>query len=197
REVSDLMFCEGRVRLGGEPKAEGARVREPLKSVLLPLREGVGFEDEEEAKIYLAEAISHLLQEKGYHPREQSGVDLYFEKGPQGFFINLAVRCDEKAMERAKELLELRRKHGSAHEYGLVVPAFQQSLGVSLRDQENWVYEHQDYLAAHRIGVYAVDTQNPNQLYAFTIFPKPVVLLKYFMATQAQWSLVRQRLAQH
>lgn len=193
REVSDLFFCEGRVKLSGQRKAEAPRIREPLKSVLLPLREDVAFEDEEDAKTYLRDAISHLLRDKGYRPGEESGVDLYFEKGPQGFFINLASRCDERGLEKAKELLELRRRHGSTHEYGLVVPAFQESLGILLRDQESWIFENQEYLSAHRIGVYAVDNQDPNRLYAFTIFPKPIELLKYFMATTPQWSLVRAR----
>lgn len=193
RELSDLFFCEGRVKVSGKSKLQAPKIREPLKSGFLPPRERATFEDEEDAKTYLGEAISHLLQDKGYGPGEESGADLYFEKGSQGFFINLAVRCDERALEKAEELLELRRRHGSTHEYGLVIPAFQESLGIPLHVQENWIFKNQEYLSAHRIGVYAVDNQDPNRLYAFTIYPRPTAFIRYFMATTPQWSLVRAR----
>ena len=192
-EVSDLFLCEGEVEAKRERKIEEVKIQAPLKSDLLPLRQKGSFEDEEDAKAYLGEAISHLLQDKGYCLGEQSGADLCFQKEGKGFFINLAVRCDEKGLERAKELIELRRKRGSAHEYGLVIPAFQESLGIPLSAQERWVWRNQEYLSAHRIGVYAVDNVNPNRLYAFTIYPKERELKRFFIATASQWSFVRDR----
>jgi len=192
-EVSDLFLCEGRVDAKREGKVEEVEIQAVLKAELLPLRQKGSFEDEDEAEAYLREAISHLLQDKGYRPGEQSGADLYFQKEGQGFFVNLIVRCDKRGLERAKELIELRRKHGSAHEYGLIIPAFQESLGVSLLAQERWIWRNQEHLAAHRIGVYAVDNWNPNLLYAFTIYPKERELKRFFIAAASKWSLVRDR----
>lgn len=193
REISELFFCEGHVEAERERRVEAAEVQGPLKSVFLPPREKATFEDEEDAKTYLREAISHLLQDKGYRQVKQSGADLYFEKGAQGFFINLSPRCDEKGLEKARALIEMRRKHGSQHEYGLVVPAFQESLGIPLYEQEKWVLRNQDYMSAHRIGVYAVDNEDPNRIYAFTIYPPTRDLVRYFIATTPQWPFVRAR----
>jgi hypothetical protein len=194
-EVSDLFLCEGRVEGKRKREIEELQIKTPPKSKLLPLRSKEGFEseDEDEAEDYLRGAISHLLQDKGYHLGEGGGVDLYFQRGEVGFFVNLAVRSDEKALERAKELVELRQKHGVDHEYGLIIPAFQESLGISLLAQERWIWRNQEYLSAHRIGVYAVDNVDPNRLYAFTIYPRERELRRFFIATAPQWSLVRER----
>jgi hypothetical protein len=90
-------------------------------------------------------------------------------------------------------LVELRRRHGVDHEYGLVIPAFQETLGVSLLSEERWMLRNQESLAANRIGVYAVDNWNPNLIYAFGIHPSSRELKKYFMTTGPKWSLVRSR----
>ena len=168
-------------------------VIEPLKSQMLPLREKIAFENEIEAVFFLREAISHFLQDKGYRPIEREMVDLYYEKEGKGFFVNLAARCDERAVERAKELVELRRRYGSSHDYGLVVPAFQESLGLPLNLQDRWVSRNGEYLSAHRIGVYAVNNQDPNRIYPLTIFPRTRELISYFMITTQQWLLIRNR----
>ena len=194
-EVSDLFLCEGQVEGKRKREIEELEIKTPLKSKLLPLRSKEGFESEDEAEVedYLRGAISHLLQDKGYHLGEGGGVDLYFQRGEVGFFVSLAVRCDEKAIERAKGLVELRQKHGVDHEYGLIILAFQESLGISLLAQERWMWRNQEYLSAHRIGVYAVDNVDPNRLYAFTIYPRERELRRFFIATAPQWSLVRER----
>lgn len=192
-EISDLFFCEGRMQKERKPAPPPA---EPLKIDLLPSRSHGTFTDEEEAREYLKMAIAHLLKEKGYSPGEIPDSDLYFEQEGKGFFVNLEVRCDEKAEERAKKLVELRRKKGSSHDYAIVIPAFQESLGVPLRLQERWIARNQDYLSVQRIGVFAVDNIDPNRLYSFTIYPKAKGLMQYFVRMSSQWSLVRSRYVQ-
>jgi len=192
KEASDIIFCQGKMMIKREKKAAPVTL-EPLKSQMLPRREKSGFETEAEAETYLREAISHLLQDKGYHPIERGEVELYLEKEGRGFFINLAARCDEKAMEKAKDLVKLRRKHGSSHDYGLIFPAFQESLGLPLHLQERWVFGNEEYLSAHRVGIYAVDNLDPNRIYPWTIYPGVKELMRYFMITTQQWSLIRSR----
>jgi len=193
KEISDIFLCEGEVRAPRRRARQLLGPIEPLKKTLLPLRERITFESEEDALSYLKEAISHLLEDKGYRRGVERGADLYFEKGNQGFFVNVAARCDERGFQKATELLEARKRHGSAHDYGLVVPAFQESLGIPLHVQEGWVFRHQEYLSAHRVGVYAVHNQDPNRLYAFTIYPQARELMKYFSVTTTQWTFVRSR----
>lgn len=191
-EVSDLFQCDARL----EPKRGKAKPAEPsapLKNILLPLRQNVAFTDEAEARSYLDEAISHLLQDKDYQPLNQSEVDLCFQRDERRFFINLAVRCDETGYAKAEDLIRLRHTHGGGHDYGLVVPAFQDSLGVSIIKEERWVWRHEEHLGIHRIGVYAVDNWNPNQIYAFTVYPEGKELRRYFMTTTTHWPLVRDR----
>ena len=192
-EASDLFFCEGKLEERHKRKSETAEIKQPPKSELLPHRSTEEFENDDEVNTYLREAISHLLVDKGYHPAEQDGADLYFENEGHAFFLNLAVRCDDTALERAKELAELKQRHGVGHEYALVVPAFQESLGVSLLNHDRWMLRNEEYLAANRIGIYAVDNWNPNLIYAFTIYPKARELKRYFMITGSQWQMVRQR----
>ena len=139
KSVSELIHCEGPVR---KEKKEVTINIEPLKSSLLPTRSVPTFNDEPEALDYLSVAITHLLVDKGYTSAERDECDLYFERAAKnvvGFFINLAVRCDDKASERAKELIELRRQYGVYNDYALIVPAFQESLGLPLRLQERWI----------------------------------------------------------
>jgi len=193
KEVSDIFLCEGTVRASRRRARQLLGPSEPLKKVLLPQRVRATFESEEDALSYLKEAIGHLLEDKGYRPGGERGADLYFERGQQGFFVNVAARCDEAGLQKAMGLLEARKRHGSGHDYGLVVPAFQESLGIPLHVQEGWVFRHQEYLSAHRIGVYAVHNQDPNRLYAFTIYPQARELMKYFFVTTTQWPFVRAR----
>lgn len=188
--VSDLFHCEGELAADKKRQFEAPA---PALSDLLPLRTGEGFENDEEAKAYLGEAFGHLLQDKGYHPAVRADVDLYFEWQGKGFFVNVAPRCDDLAFQRAQELVGLRQKLGVDHEYGLLIPAFQETLGVSLLSQERWILRNQESLAANRIGVYAVDNWNPNLIYAFGVHPTARELKKYFMTTGPKWSLVRSR----
>jgi hypothetical protein len=192
-EKSDLFYCEGRMEKERKPVAKPA---EPLKVNLLPTRSQGTFTDEQEARNHLKMAITHLIQEKGYSPAESPDSELYFEKGEKGLFVNLEVKCDEKAEERSKELVALRRKKGSTHDYAIVIPAFQESLGISLRFQERWIARNQDYLSVQRIGVFAVDNIDPNRIYPFTIYPKDRGLMQYFVRMSSQWALVRSRYVQ-
>ena len=191
--VSDLFHCEGGLDVDREKKLETTEIQQPPLSVLLPLRSEEGFENDDEVTAYLKESLGHLLEDKGYHSAEHKDVDLYFERQGKGFFVNLALRCDDLALQRANELVELRQRHGIDHEYGLLIPAFQESLGVPLLSEERWILRNQEYLAANRIGIYAVDNWNPNLMYAFSIHPAPRELKKYFMTTGPKWSLVRSR----
>lgn len=198
RERSDLFYCQGRMKPGARRRAETVKLQQqPVKSTLLPQRGKAEFDSAEEARAFLAEAFSHLLQDKGYVPQEQRESALYFEKetpkGVQRFFVQVNPCCDDRALEKARELVELRRKHGSEQEYGLVVLAFPDSLGLSVYEQENWIYQYQEYLATHRIGLYGVDNQDPNRIYPFSVYPKELELVRYFMTTMSQWSLVRAR----
>lgn len=191
KQVKDVFYCEGSVTR--EKKKEKPKIREPLKDRFLPLRQDWAFTDEEEAKAYLKEALIHLLKDKGYEPGESHGADAYFEKKGRGFFLNFVVRCDKQALMRASEMVDLRRRHGASADYGLVILAFQESLGVSLRKQEIWISRNVEFLSSHRIGVYAVDNKDPNRVYSFTIYPRARELIQYFVVTTPQWSLVRSR----
>ena len=77
REMRDVFLCEGPLRSLQKPAAP---VIEPPKKTLLPLRERMDFASCEEALLYLREAFSHLLKDKGYLPVERGGADLYFER---------------------------------------------------------------------------------------------------------------------
>jgi len=193
KEVSELFSCEGSVK---KEKKVKAKVLDPLKSESLPVRDTTTFSDEAEALDYLKEAISHLLQDKGYSLGETKDADLHFVKEEQEFFVNLAVRCDEKGLERAKELIQIRKSQGLTHDYGLVVPAFQESLDLPLRLQERWIARNQEYLSTQRVGIYSVDNMDPNRIYSFSIYPRALDLKKYFMRTTQSWSLIRSRYVQ-
>jgi len=193
-EISDSFLCEGSVsRPKEKTDTRSSNILETLKSDLLPLRERTTFDNEDEARDYLKEAICHLLQDKGYSPGEQNEADLYFFKGEQRFYLNLAARCDAEAREMTEQLIVLRTKYGSTYEYGLVIPAFQESLGIPLRIQEHWISSNMDSLTSHGIGIYAVNNTDPNRIYAFTNYPKSKPLMKYFVTTTQQWELARSR----
>jgi len=192
REFSDLFYCQGEVERKREAKPPPQPAR-PVKEGMLPKRETPEFSGEEEALRYLRQAIGHLLEDKGYKEVGGKESELYYEQEGAGFFVNLAPRCDEQALAKARALVELRRKYGPNHDYGLVVPAFQESLGVPLRVQESWITQNLEYLSAHRIGVYGVDNLDPNRIYPFTVYPRPRELMRYFLWTSQQWSFVRSR----
>lgn len=196
KEVSDLFFCQGDVDVKKIKKAPPPRVEQKLKESFLPTRDKAAFDSDSEVKDYLGLAMGHLLRDKGYQPGRREGCELYFEREGRGFLVTVALRCDDDGMERAQALIELRRQHGPNHDYGLVVPAFQESLGLLLRLQEAWVSQHTDYFMAHRIGVYGVDNQDPNRIYPYSLYPRTKDLLRYFVATSQQWSLVRARFVQ-
>ncbi|MDY6834530.1 MAG: hypothetical protein SVY53_07005 [Chloroflexota bacterium] len=191
---SELFFCETQVRR--ETKGFHQEIAPPPKQDMLPLREGITFSDDKEAREYLIYAITSLLTDKGYTQGQHTNADLYFEGEKTGFFINIAVRCDDEGAEKAKQLVELRRKVGSSYEYALVFPAIQEPLGLSLQNQERWIARNQDYLSVQRIGVYGVDNQDPNRVYSFTIYPKARLMRQYFMRISPQWPLLRSRYVQ-
>ena len=193
KEVSELFFCEGEFEGRRRRKTETVEIKQPPKSAVLPRRSQEEFESDDEVTEYLATAMGHLLQDKGYVPGKADGVDLYFEDNGQGFYASLAVRFNDPALEIARRLADLRLQRGVDHDYGLVVPAFQESLGVTLLNQDRWLWRNQEYLAASRVGVYAVDNWNPNLIYAFSIHPQPRELKRYFMITGSQWQMVRSR----
>lgn len=192
--VSELVHCEGRVVKERKPSKVAC---EPLKVNLLPTRSTFAFANEEEALAHIRGAITHLLEDKGYVPEEGTESDLYFTKEGKKFFVNLALRCDETASERTRELIELRRQQGTSHDYALVVPAIQEPLGLPLRLQERWIAQNQERLARQNIGVYGVDNLDPNHIYGFTIYPRSLELKRYFMRASQQWSMVRARYIQH
>lgn len=193
-ETSELFQCDTKVDHPSRKQVRDSSSDVHLKEHFLPVRETSAFQSETEAGGYLQEAFSHFLLDKEYSPVEQSGMaDICFQRGEQIFFLNISIRCDSVAYEKARHLIELRHEYGSEHDYGLVVPAFQDSLGVSLIQQERWISKNEEYFSTHHIGVYAVDNLNPNQIYAFTTYPKTKDFRRYFMITSGQWTSVRDR----
>jgi hypothetical protein len=192
-EVSDLFHCEGAVESEEKKRAAAREIELPPLDAHLPLRSQEGFDNDEAAIAYLTEAVTHLVKDKGYNTVECGEVDLCFEKEGRRFFVELSVRCDDQALTKAEKLLALRQKAGVDHDYGLAVPAFQETLGVPLLTQERWILRHQERLMINRIGVYGVDNWNPNLLYAFSVHPGQKDLKRYFMMTGSKWELVRSR----
>ena len=193
-EVSDLFHCEGAVESEEKKKRAAATdIEQPPLDAHLPLRSQEGFDNDEAAKAYLTEAVTHLVEDKGFNRVQRSDVDLCFEKEGRRFFVELAARCDDQALAKAEKLLALRYAEGVNHDYGLVIPAFQETLGVPLLAQERWILRHQERLTINRIGVFGVDNWNPNLLYAFSVHPGQKDLKRYFMMTGSKWELVRSR----
>jgi hypothetical protein len=192
-EVSDLFHCEGAVESEEKKKALAREIEPPPLDAHLPQRFQEGFENDEAARAYLVEAVTHLVTDKGYSQVERGDVDLCFEKEGRRFLVELAVRCDDLALAKAEKLLALRQAEGVDQDYGLVIPAFQETLGVPLLAQERWILRHQEKLTINRIGVFGVDNWNPNLLYAFSVHPGQKDLKRYFMMTGSKWELVRSR----
>jgi hypothetical protein len=197
KSISDLFVCEGKIKKSKvvSPPIEAPK---PLQLAPLPMRESFEFGSDNEAIEYIKMAITHLLNDNDYSEGEQKGCDLYFVKSPVGFFVNITPRFDKAALDKANELIDLRMKHGNGNSYGLVAPAFQDSVGISLLQQERWVSGHGEFLAAHRIGVYTINNKNPNQIFPFTIYPqKDRKLARYFMYTTQQWPVMRDKYIQY
>lgn len=190
--ISDLLFQES--PLVQEKPSPVMPAVDLAYANLLPQREQFTFTDPAGAVEYLHRAVTHLLQEHGYREKEEIEENIfYLGKGSDGVFIALVPVCDEFANGMAHKLLALRKKHGSDWDYWLIMLAFQDFLGVPLREQEAWLSQQEEFLALHRIGVYAVDNLDPNTIYPFTVYPKALELRKYFMQTSRSWPFVKQR----
>jgi hypothetical protein len=211
REISELYYGESLVKR--ERKVRGMRIDVPSKVELLPLRLKMEFGSDDEAWGYIKGAFIHLLKDKGYSIwgdnisdsidasvlslLERGELDIYAEKGRRGFLIRVALRStDGDAYRKAVGLVELRKEYGNLYDYGLVVPAFQDSLGVKWRDQEFWLTVNSEYLSIHRIGLFAVDNLDPNRIYPHTIYPKEREIFRYMVNSSRQWSVVRGRYLQ-
>ncbi|MDP6347520.1 MAG: hypothetical protein QGF81_04015 [Dehalococcoidia bacterium] len=191
-QKAELFYCEGELKTG--PRKPVARMERQVKEGYLPRREEIGFTDEAHAFEYLRTGMAHLLEDKGCSPAPaQEGADLHLKKDGQGFFGIVVLRFDDAALEKARALVEMRGKQGPQNEYGLVAPAFQEPLGLPLRQQEGWVARNQEYLSTHRIGVYGVDNLDPNRIFPYTIYPKPRELMRYFLYTAQAWHMARSR----
>ncbi|RJR30939.1 MAG: hypothetical protein C4576_32570 [Desulfobacteraceae bacterium] len=166
-----------------------------LDTDTLPMRESSVFDSEATARSHIEMALRHLLLSCGFlETSAPEGVDRCFKKMGRVFFANVALRCtDGSTGDKIKVLLDLFDKHGSEYDYALVMSAFQESIGVSLRDQELWIIRNEELLSKKSIGIYGVDNQNPNRIYPFTIYPQETALKKYFMNTFPQWKVVRSR----
>jgi hypothetical protein len=192
KTIQDLCFLEGdidRDEIRGPVQVDSPEKR----SHILPVRNRFDFDSEAEVASYLRESFVSLLLDNEYRIEEHPEADLYGSLGPRGFFVMCALRCDEQASGKARQLIELRKKHKHMHDYGLVVPAFQEPLGISLTQQESWVMAHVELLSNYRVGVYGVDNADPNRIYPFTVYPQVRGLLRYFVAASRQWQDVRVR----
>ena len=111
--------------------------------------------------------------------------------------IMVALRSDEEdGSKKADTLVGLRKEYGNRYDYGLVIPAFQQSLGVKWRDQDYWLTTNNEHLSIHRVGLFAVDNIDPNRIYPLTIYTKERELFKYMVNASRQWSVVKGRYVQ-
>ena len=190
KPFNDMCFLEGNIER--EQPRGTVHVDVPQKKDhILPIRDRFDFDSDTEARNYLLEAFSSLLKDNDYQVEAHPEADLYATLGKRGFFLMLTCRCNEEANQKARQLIELRKKYKHTYDYGLVVPAFQEPLGVSLSDQEGWVNANEEILSIHRVGVYGVDNSDPNRIYPFTIYPQVRGLLRYFVAAARQWQDVR------
>ena len=188
--IRDTCYLEGRIERGQNGRSVEVPTIEKTQYVL-PVRNRLGFETEADTLCHLKEAFSSLLQEHDYSIKDHPEADVYGILGQRGFFAMLALRCDEGAHDNAQRLIELRKKYKHLNDYGLVVPAFQEPLGVPLSQQEAWVQAHVDSLSSHRVGIYGVDNSDPNRIYPFTVYPQVRGLLRYFVTASRQWQDVR------
>ena len=211
KELSELYYGESSITR--ERKTRDFKLEIPSKDEMLPLRPVMDFNNDEEAEAYIRKSFTHLLKDKGYEVwgdnfsqtvdssvlslLDAGEVDMYAEKKGRGFFIMFSLRSDEEdGYSKASKLVALRKKHSNVYDFGLVMPAFQQSLGISWRAQENWLTINNQFLSTHRIGLFAVDNLDPNRLYPLTIYTKERELFKYMVNASRQWSVVRGRYLQ-
>ena len=190
--VSEIVHCEGKAPR--KTKHFGGMSPDmPIKKTFLPEREQYEFSSDEEAREYLKASVDHLLLDKGFVREVNEYPDLYTSQKDTGIFIAYAPRCDDEGLKCADRLIAMRQKMGPACDFMLAVPAFQESLGISMLFQEAWVNKYMDHLTGHRICLCGVDNKDPNQVYAFTIYPRSRALVSYFVVTTHQWSMVRER----
>lgn len=189
KEISDIYYgetkTEEKIRYYAKPK--------PLKVNLMEQREKTDFENEPEAVEYLKQAVIHLLEDKGYKIKQRASatvidinIDIYGEKDENRIFICLAPRSDDNAYQVAKYMIEVREKEGEEHDYCVVIPAMQGSLGISVSEQERWLSDHIDELYSHKICLFAVNNKNPNSIYPLTTYPREKELMKYFIRSGQQ-----------
>jgi len=190
KRIRDLCFLEGEIERDRRAGPADPPVTGKHKD-LLPLRDRLDFENDSEVCAYLKDAFTSLLKEHDYRVEEHPEADLFGSLGPRGFFLMLSPRCDEGAADKAERLVELRKTYKHLHDYGLVLLAFQEPLGVPLSRQEAWIMAQADRLSAHRVGVYGVDNTDPNRIYPFTVYPQVRGLLRYFVTASRQWQDVR------
>lgn len=188
--IRDTCYLEGKIEREQARGSMGVPTLQKTKYVL-PVRNRLGFDTEGEALGHLKEAFSSLLQEHDYVIQDHPHADVCGTLGQRGFYAMLAVRCDESAHDKAQHLVELRKEYKHMNDYALVVPAFQEPLGLPLSQQEAWVQAHVDSLSSHRVGIYGVDNSDPNRIYPFTVYPQVRGLLRYFVTASRQWMDVR------
>jgi hypothetical protein len=207
-DISDLYVGESKVKRERKVKklSETALLGD-LKSNLLPERDSIQFNSEEAAKLYLKEAFSHLLFDKGYKRGNVEGEEedegtskkgyIYAyrdrKKGRIGFFALIALRADDELMNQVEDIIKMRKEYGASSDYGVVIPAFQDQFGISAADMDQWKSNNAEKLFQHHIGIYAVDNKNPNLIYPLITYPREIELRKYFMRMTKQWTLLRLR----
>ena len=161
--INDMCFLEGEIER--ERPVSTSPVEIPQKSNhILPVRNRFDFDGEEDVRKYLKEAFSSLLLDNDYKIEDNPESDIYGIIGKRGFFVMVHPRLDESAIDVAQRLIDLRKKHKYMNDYGLVVPAFQEPLGVPLSSQESWIMANIDKLSGYRIGVYGIDNSDPNMV---------------------------------
>lgn len=190
KEISELYFSESDLKREPIYKSPKRQMRKNI----LPQRETSEFTSEKEAVEHLSAAMEGLLKEKGYELGKKE-INLYGEKTGRGFYLNIIPRCDQEGLGKINELIELRGKYGDAHDYGLLIPAFQDSLGISQMIQEEWMSVHMNLFSKNHIGIFAVDNIDPNNIYPLTIYPKEKELRKYFIQSGSKWALLKSRYA--
>jgi len=191
-EISDLYFTSSEFEREPIVKMQ----QEEIKKDKLPLRDKFEFANEKEASDYLKYAIESLIKDKGYTILKKEGVDLYGEKAGRGFFIFISPKYNDECYNKTEILIKMRGELGDANDYGIVTVAFQQSLGVSPMDQDDWLSQHINNFSRNHMAILAVDNKNPNTIYPLTVYPKEKEMRIYFLKTSTRWTLVQSRARQ-
>ncbi len=190
KSFNDMCYLEGDIERE-QPRGTGQMDAPQKSDHILPARDRFDFSSDTEALDYMTEVFSALLLDNKYLIEDHAEADIYAQVGKRGFFLMLACRCNEEANQKAQQLIDLRKKYKHMHDYGLIMPAFQEPFGIALSEQENWIHANEEILSIHRVGVYGVDNSDPNRIYPFTIYPQVRGLLRYFVAAVRQWQAVR------